>query len=362
MSTFTFDRFIDYEDGKMAHVYTMEDDDISGIPLNIHIDNADQYPALKRCLCEIDVYGIAVDIDVYVSSDEYEKAETHFAEKSLIPSGTFPLPGKEDLFVPSAHIIFSGKVLAVHQNPDNDPDEPNYCLWIDTLGLCFALYLRHEGLIEEGSVVSGSAWLFGDITDVQEIDESAFLSASEEYIDPSRYRIASRLEYKMRHSVGNYVLLTARKNPTNARYKGRIDEFFLSGEYQIPCVRGHFIRVGNKTFEEYDLIDIEPLVGREEDIIRGKITGETIQDYILPLTDEQLVFLAKELDIDLEDLPFLPEDRIEYINEMMSGIETEEIEAAEIECREISERGRAAEEIKNIIGYKLTNDTVEGSQ
>ena len=133
MSTFTFESFIDYEDGKMARVYTLEDDAVSGVPLNIHIDNADQYPALEKCLCEIDVKGIAGDLDLYASSEEYEKAEPFFAEKSLIPTGAFPLPGKEDSFTPSAHVIFSGRVLTVWHNPGSDPDEPNYCLWVDTL-------------------------------------------------------------------------------------------------------------------------------------------------------------------------------------------------------------------------------------
>ncbi len=354
MSTFTFESFIDYEGGKMARVYTLEDDAVSGVPLNIHIDNADLHPALEKCLCEIDVKGIAGDLDLYASSEEYEKAETFFAEKSLIPTGAFPLPGKEDSFTPSAHVIFSGRVLTVWYNPGSDPDEPNYCLWVDTLGFCFALYLRYEGLIEEGYVVLGNAWLFGDITDVQEMDESAFLSASEGYIDPSRYRAASRLEYKMRHSVGEYVLLTAENNSGTARYQGRIDEFFLSEKYQIPCIRGHFIRVGNKVFDEYELMDIVPLSGTEADILRGKITGETIQEYILPLTDEQLAFLAKELNVDLEDLPFLPEDGIGAVSEMISGIAAEEREAAEHEGGELSERGRTAKEIETVIGNKRT--------
>ena len=331
MSTFIFESYIDYEDGRMAHVYTMEDDDVSGVPLNIHIDNTDLYPALKKCLCEMTVCGIAGDLDIYTSSDEYKNAGTGFTEKSLIPAGTFPLPGKEESFKPSAHIIFSGKVLDVMKNPDDNPNKPNYCLWIETLGFCFALYLRDEGLIEEGYVVSGSAWLFGDITD-----------------------IISPIEYKMKKSAGRYVLLTARNNSNEARYKGRIDEFFLSGKYQIPCVRGHFIGVGTKTFVKYDLIDIVPLAGKEEDIIRGRVTGETIQDYILPLTDEQLVFLATELDIDLEDLPFLPEDGIEDVHNRLVEIKDDEKRSAEAEGRELSERGRTAEVLEAIIGNKLT--------
>ena len=52
MSKFFFYDYIDYEEGRMAHVCTT---DMNEIPLNIHIDNDDEFPDLKDRECEINV-------------------------------------------------------------------------------------------------------------------------------------------------------------------------------------------------------------------------------------------------------------------------------------------------------------------
>ncbi len=163
MSIFLFENYIDYEDGKMAHVYT---NDIDEIPLNIHIDNADQFPDLKLCECEIDVAGVTGNLDVYQSAEAYNEAGTGFAEKSLIPMGTFSIPTNEDTFRPSADVIFTGQVLDVQWNPDSEPGKPNCCILVETLGFTFSLFLEYAGKIEKGYIVSGSAWLFGKIESI----------------------------------------------------------------------------------------------------------------------------------------------------------------------------------------------------
>ena len=157
----------------------------------------------------------------------------------------------------------------------------------------------------------------------------------------------------MRNAVGKYVLLTRKNTSLDARYKGRIDACPVPGKSGLPSVKGHFIGAGCRSFLIHEVKDVVPLSGTEAEVLRGKITGKTIQEYILPLTDAQLTFLAAELEIDPEDLPFLPEDRIGDITVEITGLEAEETAAAERGGREISERGRTAAEIAAVIAEKL---------
>ena len=135
MSKFFFESYIKYEDGQMAHVYTANDE----IPLNIHIDNADLFSDLHEGPCEIEVFGVTEKVDVFTSEEAYYASETHLAIPGLIPIGTLPLEGNEDIFKPSADILFSGKVLDIQRDSCAEEDEPDCCLTIETLGFVFSL-------------------------------------------------------------------------------------------------------------------------------------------------------------------------------------------------------------------------------
>ena len=50
----------------------------------------------------------------------------------MIPIGTFPLDEERD-FKESPHIIFTGKIIDVDRNSVASPDEPNYCVTVETL-------------------------------------------------------------------------------------------------------------------------------------------------------------------------------------------------------------------------------------
>ena len=367
MSKFFFYDYIDYEEGRMAHVCTT---DMNEIPLNIHIDNDDEFPDLKDRECEINVAGVTGDIQVYPEAKAFYEAGTGFYEKSLIPVGTFSVPGNEDTFRPSADVIFTGQVLDVQWNPDSEPGEPNCCILIETLGFEFSLFLEYDGEIEKGYIVSGSAWLFGEIGEVYpkseygDIADADFDEDEEEDFFESEYGDTADPDFDedeeedffeiepgrnkadmICDALGSYVRLTCRNTDLCARYEGRIDEYTVRAPGWISSVRGHFLGVGDKSFYPYDIQDIEVLEGTEADVLRGKITGETIQEYILPLTDAQIAFLADEMIVDLEDFPFLPKDKIGDIHDMVIGIEAAETAAAEREHREISQRGRTAAEI-----------------
>ncbi len=361
MSKFYFYDYIDYEDGKMAHVCTT---DINEIPLNIHIDNDDEYPNPKYCECEIDVAGVTGEINVYKSSEAYYDAGTGFADMSLIPAGTFSVSENADKFRPSADIIFSGQVLDVQWNPSSGPDEPNCCIRVATLGFEFSLYLEYHGEIKKGYIVSGTAWLFGEIktvfprsevTDIPNPD----LDEEDEFSEETQ---AVSTDEMIRCALGKYVRMICKNTDLIARYEGRIDEYTVSAPGWISSVQGHFLRVGSRSFRWYEIQDIEVLWGTEADVLRGKITGETIQEYIHPLTDAQIAFLADVIKVDLEDFPFLAEDKIGDICEILAGIETEETAGTEPENLAISERGRTAAEIAAVIDETLRKQksTIEG--
>jgi hypothetical protein len=167
MTNLFFDYFSDYEDnneeGKMARFNTEKDH----IPVNIFIDNAFKFNDIKKCLCTVDICGVGRDIDVYESEEEYHSAKTNMAEISMIPMGTFSVNDDKD-FKESPHIIFSGKVLDYEWNPEPEPDEPNICILIETLGLVFNLYASYDGKMDKGSIVHGVAWLYGDIVKAED--------------------------------------------------------------------------------------------------------------------------------------------------------------------------------------------------
>ena len=109
MSEFHFSYFRDVKGGAMARVETLGD---KPIPLNIHIDNARQMRCLTPGPCRIEVCGIG--------TEEY---------------------------------------------PDTGPECPNRGAVVETAGLTFRLIFRAEEQVKKGAVISGVAWLFGDIAE-----------------------------------------------------------------------------------------------------------------------------------------------------------------------------------------------------
>ena len=160
MSRLKFCYFTDYEDGKMARMLTTEEMEI---PVNIFIDNANEIGDAHEGYCNIDICGIGSSIEIFSSEDEYAASDSQMAVVSMIPMGTFPVNPDDKDFEESPHILFTGKVLDVEWNPEAEEDEANCCLLIETLELLVNLYLRYDKPIENGYIVHGVAWLFGDM-------------------------------------------------------------------------------------------------------------------------------------------------------------------------------------------------------
>ncbi|MBR4206706.1 MAG: hypothetical protein IKQ92_14630 [Clostridia bacterium] len=254
MSKFNFEGFIDYEDGQMAHVYTVGD----RIPLNIHIDNADLFCGLKEGPCEIEVCGVTEEIKVFPSEEAYYESGTHFAMPSLIPIGTFPMTVYEDMFEPSADILFTGKILGVRRDLCGEKDEPNCCLRIETLGFEFSLWLRYEDEANEGDIVSGMAWLYGELTGK----------------GPRRKRThtaSDSIDDKLCDWSGSCVRITDWNNDAD---EGHIDSYTHRGDSDrtgFSFIAGCFIHGGPTFYYEDEIREIELLGGTEAEIVRGKL-------------------------------------------------------------------------------------------
>lgn len=159
MTKLYFRHFADDEDGKMG---CFESEEME-IPLNIHIDNYEECSEMPEGPCQVEIYGIGSQIEVYETEEAFRASGSPMAEVSLIPIGTFPADPADDSVQPSPHILFAGKVLYVEKNSSAEPDDPNYFLFIQTLEIKVNLYLQYEGEIKEGNTVYGVAWLYGNI-------------------------------------------------------------------------------------------------------------------------------------------------------------------------------------------------------
>lgn len=159
MTDLTFCYFMDYEDGKMARVETTGEYEI---PVNIFIDNADEFGELAACPCSINICGVGSGLDLYATEEEFRSAGTAMEPISMIPMGTFSPTNSED-FEESPHILFVGKVLGVDWNPMAGPNEPNCCMRIQTLEMEFDMYTRCSAVVKPGYIVHGVAWLYGDL-------------------------------------------------------------------------------------------------------------------------------------------------------------------------------------------------------
>ena len=163
--TFVYCGSWDYEDnygsGKLARAETQEE----GIPLNIFMEPDSDRDLEEGDPCEIEVYGYSHDTKAFPDEAVYYAAGGNFAPRSLIPCGMFPSdPDDERTFTQSPVIMFSGEVHYVEKDPFQRDDGPDYLLAVETYDLNMKLYAACDEEIEEGYIVSGTAWLCGTFT------------------------------------------------------------------------------------------------------------------------------------------------------------------------------------------------------
>lgn len=158
----TFHRFMDYDDGrekgKLARLSTVDNE----IPVNIYAEPDSNFELSDGELCDLEIYGVGSEFDVYPDEDAFSEAGTNFAPVSMIPMGTFPLDDDDDL-MENPRIIFTGKVIYVENYPDADISRPNYCVVVETLEMNVILACRYDQQINTGNIIYGVAWLYGTI-------------------------------------------------------------------------------------------------------------------------------------------------------------------------------------------------------
>lgn len=169
MTDFRFCGFTDYNDGKLAHLETME----SGIPVNIFAEPDSDFSLQEGDICSVDIYGEGSNIRFFTDEKAYSASGSQMAPVSMIPMGTFPADPEDKDFQGSPHIIFTGKVIDGKAYPDAVSTEPNFCLMVETLEMILEVYVRYEGNISTGGILSGVAWLYGDILKKQPEEDEA---------------------------------------------------------------------------------------------------------------------------------------------------------------------------------------------
>lgn len=159
MTEFVFCGFSDYEDGKIARLETKE----TGIPINVYAEEGTDFSLTKGERCKVDIVAVGSNIKIYKNEEDYKKTGTPFAPISLIPTGTFPGSQCYKDFEENAYVLFSGKILEAEMNPEPDEDGPNCCALVETLEMSIRVYFRTSEPDKFGGIISGNAWLFGDI-------------------------------------------------------------------------------------------------------------------------------------------------------------------------------------------------------
>ncbi len=152
-----FCEFLDHEEGKLASMETQGDSGFE-IPVNIFAAEGSDFSLKQGAICALDIEGEGVNIDVYRTKEELLE-DTHMAEFSMIPMGTFSLEPDDRDFTPQPTIIFSGQVLNASRNPEPTPDTYNYCVEVKTLNLFLTLYLDSDEDVPVGAYIHGVAWL-----------------------------------------------------------------------------------------------------------------------------------------------------------------------------------------------------------
>ncbi len=156
---FVFRRWIESGDGHLAR-FSLET--AGGVPVNIEIDNANEAGITAGQTCRVEVYGFGCAPEVYASEADYNRSRHSMDADSLIPTGTFPATSRSGK-AESSEILFSGKAQIVETELEAGPDEPNCCITVKALGMVFLLYTRSNENIAPGSIVHGTAFLYGEL-------------------------------------------------------------------------------------------------------------------------------------------------------------------------------------------------------
>lgn len=102
------------------------------ILVNIYAEPDSDFDLQENEICCVNIFGVGSEIKYYADEESFAKADTKFEPISMIPIGTFPLYEERD-FKESPHTIFTGKIIDVDRNSVASPDEPNYCVTVETL-------------------------------------------------------------------------------------------------------------------------------------------------------------------------------------------------------------------------------------
>ena len=132
------------------------------IPVNIYAEPDSDFDLQENEICCVNIFGVGSEIKYYADEESFAKADTKFEPISMIPIGTFPLYEERD-FKESPHTIFTGKIIDVDRNSVASPDEPNYCVTVETLEMDITVFFISNENISVGGILHGVAWLYGDI-------------------------------------------------------------------------------------------------------------------------------------------------------------------------------------------------------
>jgi len=137
-------------------------------PLAIQIDDLATsryaYPNLRSA--NLMVGALTEQWELYRSEDDYRASGTPVAVQSLIPSGMFTLPGREQGFEASPRALISGTIEGAHQRVNQLFNRPfvhlevrSYCATFDVLapGTLAA--------VGDATIVKGTFWLSGRCAD-----------------------------------------------------------------------------------------------------------------------------------------------------------------------------------------------------
>ena len=161
MTDFVFHSFFECEDGRAARLETAK----MGIPVNVFAEEDTDFDLRDGEACKAELFSVgSQDTGVYPDEAAFEKSGSNMAVLSMIPAGTFPAMDGAEGFEESPWIIYVGTVKEVDTDPEAGPDQPNYCLTVETLEMTVTVYLHYDGPIEPGYILHGTAWLFADVT------------------------------------------------------------------------------------------------------------------------------------------------------------------------------------------------------
>lgn len=162
MTKVIFKSFFNHEDERMAHLGVFTDDGLE-IPVNISVGDATGQNLEEDSIYQASLWSDEYKISIYADKEERAAAGEGMGAVSLIPIGTFPADHDWDNFVPTGLVLFSGNVTDVRLNEETGEDEPTCFVDIQSYGFSFTLHYYGDEMIEEGYIITGTAWLYGDL-------------------------------------------------------------------------------------------------------------------------------------------------------------------------------------------------------